>query len=377
MEAAAADAAATQAPLVCGTGAANLTDLPLSYADGMLTVRVPDAALPLARLLADLGGSGAAGWAVLGCGLLMVLAVVAASGWLLGVGTGLSLGAHGVGGRGGAASSAAPPPSEVGGAGAVVAHGKDHRPHVVTATAASVLGSESGTSAADSSPHWYVTDDDLRFFLRRVGEPGDPGSDRDAPPWEPLLTREVPGLIKFAAWRRRLPSGKTEYRTATTVRDASGREFLDLYIDDSFRPAWDGMIVATEVAEDGDASRREQVVRWTRKFPFSFITSRQYTIARRVYEIGPDLIGVSKSVPDHAAAAGDADAGVVTVDDYYSMWRSRRYACACASVCECVCVRVRARACACACACVRVSFLCLSSWVDEYGDGCSRYLRQP
>lgn len=38
-----------------------------------------------------------------------------------------------------------------------------------------------------------------------------------------------------------------------------------------------------EVLEHGDFSQRQQVVRWIRRFPFAFLSDREYTIARREF----------------------------------------------------------------------------------------------
>lgn len=55
------------------------------------------------------------------------------------------------------------------------------------------------------------------------------------------------------------------------------------------------MIIAHEVLEHGDFAQRQQVVRWVRRFPFSFISDRQYSIARRLYRLpGNELVAISK-----------------------------------------------------------------------------------
>lgn len=55
------------------------------------------------------------------------------------------------------------------------------------------------------------------------------------------------------------------------------------------------MISETEVLENGDGKHRCQVVRWMRTFPFSFISKREYVIARRMWR-GDDgaLYGITK-----------------------------------------------------------------------------------
>ena len=60
--------------------------------------------------------------------------------------------------------------------------------------------------------------------------------------------------------------------------------------------AQDSMISETEVLENGDGKHRCQVVRWMRTFPFSFISKREYVIARRMWR-GADgaLYGITKA----------------------------------------------------------------------------------
>ncbi len=67
-----------------------------------------------------------------------------------------------------------------------------------------------------------------------------------------------------------------------------------------------------------------QVVRWIRKFPFSFISDREYVIARRVFRQGDDIYGITKAV-DHPRAP--ALTSVVRMEVFYSMWRSRNVVC--------------------------------------------------
>lgn len=43
------------------------------------------------------------------------------------------------------------------------------------------------------------------------------------------------------------------------------------------------MVYHHEVLEHGDFSQRQQVVRWIRRFPFAFLSDREYTIARREF----------------------------------------------------------------------------------------------
>jgi len=54
------------------------------------------------------------------------------------------------------------------------------------------------------------------------------------------------------------------------------------------------MIIEHEVLEDGDFPQRQQVVRWIRRFPFSFISDREYVLARRLFKEGDTLYGITK-----------------------------------------------------------------------------------
>ncbi len=62
-----------------------------------------------------------------------------------------------------------------------------------------------------------------------------------------MMVKEIPNCLKYTAWRRVLPNGKTEYKSLTVCPDATAEEFMDLYLDDDFRPQWDPMIIAHNV----------------------------------------------------------------------------------------------------------------------------------
>jgi hypothetical protein len=69
----------------------------------------------------------------------------------------------------------------------------------------------------------------------------------------------------------------------------------------SLRLPQDTMVKEHEVLEHGDFSQRQQVVRWLRKFPFHFLSAREYVIGRRRFKQGDTLYGMSK-VSSSAAA---------------------------------------------------------------------------
>jgi hypothetical protein len=63
------------------------------------------------------------------------------------------------------------------------------------------------------------------------------------------------------------------------------------------------MIIDHQVLEHGDFGQRQQVVKWVRRFPFSFISDREYTLARRVFREGPKVYGITKVRGMRAMAA--------------------------------------------------------------------------
>lgn len=192
------------------------------------------------------------------------------------------------------------------------------------APAAAPQQAPTGLVQVDSGREWYVTGDDLGFFKYTAEQDGEvPG----ASAWEQMMDKDLPNQIKYTSWRRTLANGKTEYKSITISPDATAQEFTDLYFDDDFRPTWDTMIVHREVLEHGDFDSRQQVVRWIRRFPFKFLSDREYAIARRFFREGDALYGITKSVPNHPAALRARDPNTTQMDVYYSMWRSRTVPC--------------------------------------------------
>lgn len=176
-----------------------------------------------------------------------------------------------------------------------------------------------GASVLADSLRWYVTTADLQTF-KDVIEGG------SGPAWQQMLHKEWDGCT-YTAYRRSLPSGKTEYKSVTLSEDATAQEFMDFYLDDNIRPKWDGMITEHQLLESAhDQSHRCQVVRWLRSFPFAFISRREYVIARRVFpgEDPSTIYAISKTV-DHPAAPPLP--GYVRMSTFYSMWRSRTVPC--------------------------------------------------
>lgn len=76
------------------------------------------------------------------------------------------------------------------------------------ASAAPVVDAAAPPAAADS---WYITAKDLAHFKWTIEEDGAPTG---ASPWEPMMEKQWPGCT-YTAWRRTLPSGKSEYKSIT------------------------------------------------------------------------------------------------------------------------------------------------------------------
>jgi len=168
----------------------------------------------------------------------------------------------------------------------------------------------------DDPDAWYVGEDDLGFFKYRIEQEGEvPG----ASAWSHMMDKKLPGAT-YTAWRRMLPTGKTEYKSVTTVDDATAEEFHDFFLDDPARLQWDPLLTRAHVVETGGQGDRRQVVHWVRSFPFSFIKERDYVIARRTF-VGSDgaIYGITKSCR-HPRALPSGQ--ILRCDIYYSMWRA-------------------------------------------------------
>jgi hypothetical protein len=53
-----------------------------------------------------------------------------------------------------------------------------------------------------------------------------------------MFEKDLPGFLKYTAWRRTTPSGVAEYKSVTVCPDATAQEFMDMYLDDDFRRNW-------------------------------------------------------------------------------------------------------------------------------------------
>lgn len=177
---------------------------------------------------------------------------------------------------------------------------------------------QGGGNDVSDTLQWYVSVGDLEFFKDAVDT-------EKGGAWEKMFEKSWESC-SYVAWRRRRPSGRTEYKSVTVARDATAQEFMDFYLDDDVRPKWDGLISHHELLESAHGQKdRCQVVRWLRSFPFAFISDREYVIARRMFTSDKDtLYGITKSI-EHPAAPRMK--GTVRMDDFYSMWRSRTVPC--------------------------------------------------
>lgn len=168
---------------------------------------------------------------------------------------------------------------------------------------------------------WYITDADLDFFRARVER-------QDAPiraePWQLMVDKAIPDVLRYRAYRRMLKDiRKTEYLSVSTTRNSTPHEVMDFYLSDPARQQWDSMLALAETIQNGDFSKRQQVVHWRRSFPFAFLSDRDYVIARQMFQDGDTLYGISKVVkhPHHDTG------GAVEMETCWSMWSCRPATC--------------------------------------------------
>ncbi|GFH27062.1 START domain-containing protein, partial [Haematococcus lacustris] len=98
---------------------------------------------------------------------------------------------------------------------------------------------------------------------------------------------------------------------------------------------WEAFLIRVQLLEQGDwEGHREQVVRWVRRFPFHFLSDREYLIARKVWATrggrlvplgqgapNSPLYAVTKSLEEHPVA-GPATV-LVRTSAFDSTWRCR------------------------------------------------------
>jgi hypothetical protein len=68
---------------------------------------------------------------------------------------------------------------------------------------------------------WYITKDDLDFFVNRI----ESDSHFSARPWETIVDKAIPGVVKYHSMRRMLQTtGKTEYLSSSITADSTPHE---------------------------------------------------------------------------------------------------------------------------------------------------------
>lgn len=72
------------------------------------------------------------------------------------------------------------------------------------------------------------------------------------------------------------------------------------------RKQWEGFLTSVDVCLTGDwLGGREQVVRWVRRFPFHFLSDREYVMARKVWVVGAAPSHSSHTTQSHTPGQDD------------------------------------------------------------------------
>ncbi|XP_008785106.2 stAR-related lipid transfer protein 7, mitochondrial-like [Phoenix dactylifera] len=155
-----------------------------------------------------------------------------------------------------------------------------------------------------------VTEEDLEHLCQLV-EVTDGG-----PVWHKMMDRSLPSM-SYQAWRRDPKVGPSQYRSRTVFEDATPEIVRDFFWDDEFRikNGWDDMLLYHEILKECPKTGTA-VVHWIRKFPF-FCSDREYTIGRRIWDLGRTYYCVTKGVPCHSIPRRNKPR---RVDLYYSSW---------------------------------------------------------
>lgn len=113
-------------------------------------------------------------------------------------------------------------------------------PIEAAAPAALAIEAAPAPAAADS---WYITAKDLAHFKWTIEEDGGPAG---ASAWEPMMEKQWPGCT-YTAWRRTLPSGKSEYKSVTVSGEqgaGSGWDGMGLQHSAQAGRPWNGLLAA-------------------------------------------------------------------------------------------------------------------------------------
>lgn len=161
--------------------------------------------------------------------------------------------------------------------------------------------------------------------------------------WKKMMDKDVAGAFTYTAARRALPSGTSEYRTVTVYPDTSPMELMEFLLDDDARRGWEAFLINARTLEQGYWPSREDVVRWVRRFPFNFLSDREYVIARKAWAVqgpassvqqrapllaplngaqpGATLYAVTQGMDAHPAAP--LSSSLVRTTAFLSRWRCR------------------------------------------------------
>lgn len=155
-----------------------------------------------------------------------------------------------------------------------------------------------------------VTTEDFEHLCQLVEERD------DGPAWIHMMDRTLPNM-RYRAWRRDPKTGPPQYRSSTIFEDATPEMVREFFWDDEFRikNGWDNMLLYHKTLEECPRTGM-MVVHWIRKFPF-FCSDREYTIGRRIWELGRTYYCVTKGVPCPSIPRRDKPR---RVDLYYSSW---------------------------------------------------------
>nr|XP_043635134.1 uncharacterized protein LOC122606234 [Erigeron canadensis] len=165
----------------------------------------------------------------------------------------------------------------------------------------------SSSNVAKEENH-LLKDEDLKHLWHLV-EKRDGG-----PPWKHMMDCSTPNM-HYQAWQRDPETGPPQYCSKTVYENATPELMRDFFWDDEFRLKWDDMLLHATTLEEFPKTGTS-VVHWIRKFPF-FCSDREYTIARRIWELGRSYYCVTKGVPCPLVPRKQKPR---RVDLYYSSW---------------------------------------------------------
>nr|XP_043615043.1 uncharacterized protein LOC122587038 [Erigeron canadensis] len=170
------------------------------------------------------------------------------------------------------------------------------------------LDNSSCSSSAVNKDEGYIKDEDLRHLWHLV-EKRDGG-----PPWKHMMDGST-STMAYQAWQRAPERGPPQYCSVTVYEDATPELLRDFFWDDDLRLKWDDMLLHATILEEFPEIGAS-VVHWIRRFPL-FCSDREYTIARRIWELDGSFYCVTKGVPCPTVPRKQKPR---RVDVYYSSW---------------------------------------------------------